>query len=128
MEIKYGLIEFCIFLFQYQYIIDKQTLEKKIGVVENKITDMSDLVTTAVLKTKNGVVDNEIPGVRDFVPKAVLNKKIGEVENKISDVSSLVKKTDYNAKVSEIEGKYFTTFDYNKFIIGILDEEVKQKS
>ena len=38
-----------------QYKRDKQSLEKKIGKVENKIPDVSGLVTTTVLNTKIGI-------------------------------------------------------------------------
>ena len=43
------------------------------------------------------------------------------------DLSSLVKKTDYDAKLVEVEGKYFSSSDYNKFSITILDTKIKQK-
>ena len=56
-----------------------------------------------------------------------MQKKIWDVKNKIPDVSGLVKKTDNNAKISDIEKKYFTTFDYNKFMRDILDGKIKEK-
>ena len=77
-----------------QYNTDKQTLEK-IGEVENKLPDTSDLVTTFVLNTE-----------------------IGNVENKMPNVSGLVKKVDCNTKISDIKG---TTSNHNKFAKEILD-------
>ena len=44
-----------------QYNIDKQNLEKKIGHVDEKLPDVSGLVTTTVLNTKTKEIDNKIP-------------------------------------------------------------------
>ena len=63
-----------------QYNTDKQSLQKKIEDVDQKIPDVSGLVTS-------------------------LHTKIKEMDNRIPDLSCLVKKTDYDAKISEIEGK-----------------------
>ena len=38
-----------------------------------------------------------------------------------------MKKTNYDEKISDIEKKYFTTFDYNKFMRDILDGKIKEK-
>ena len=76
-----------------RYNTDKQNLEKNIGEVENKIPDVSGLVTTAVLNTNIGEVENKIPDISALATTAVLNTKIGEVENKIPNVIGLVKKT-----------------------------------
>ena len=57
----------------------------------------------------------------------VFNTKIKEVGNKILYLSGLVNKIDYDAKILEIEEKYFTTFDYNKFTIDILDAKINPK-
>ena len=58
---------------------------------------------------------------------SVCDKKIGEVKNKLPHLSDLVKKTDYDAKISEIEEIYFTTSDYIKFTVDILNAKIKQK-
>ena len=84
-------------------------------------------MTTNVPTTKIGEVENKIPNVSGLVTAAVLNLKIGEVENEIPDVSGLVKKADYNTKISDNEGKCFTAADYNKFTSYILDAKIKQK-
>ena len=57
----------------------------------------------------------------------VFNTKIKEVGNKTLYLSGLVNKIDYDAKILEIEEKYFTTFDYNKFTIDILDAKINPK-
>ena len=42
-------------------------MEKKVGDVENKIPDISGLVTTTVLNTKTGEVENKIPDTSGLV-------------------------------------------------------------
>ena len=67
--------------------------------------------------TKVTEIEDKIPDVSSLVTKSAL----AVVENKISNVSSLVKKTDYNTKISEIENKvnnqnhdkYITTPEFN---------------
>ena len=81
-----------------EYNKDKQRLEKKM-YVDNKILDVTGLVTTAVFNTRISVVENKIPDTNVLVTTTVLNTKINEAEKKIPDVKGLVKKTDYDAKV-----------------------------
>ena len=45
----------------------------------------------------------------------------------IPSSSYLVNKTDYDAKISDIEPKYFTTSDYNKFTVEILNAKITEK-
>ena len=103
-------------------------MEKKIGGIENEISDVGGLVTIAVLNTKIGEVENKIPHISGLVTTAVCNIKIGEIENKICDVGSLVKKADYDSEISDIKEKYLITADYNKFTSDILDAKIKQKT
>ena len=91
-----------------QYNKYKQSLE--IGDVDDKIPDISGLVTTTVLNTNIGEVVNKIPGTSCLVTPAVLIAKIGDVEAKIPDVSGLVKKTSYSTKIFNIETKNFYYF------------------
>ena len=60
-----------------------------------------------------------------LVTTTFFNTKISEVETKTSSVAGLVKKIDYDAKIRDTQGKHFTTADYNKFTIGILDVKLK---
>ena len=46
--------------------------------------------------------------------------------NKIRDIGDSVKEIDYGTKIKDNEEKYFTTADYNKFAIDILDEKIKK--
>ena len=65
------------------------------------------------MEEKIGDVDNKIPDLSDLVTTTVLNMEIGEVESKISDVSGLVKNADYNTQISEI---ILATRNINQFI------------
>ena len=60
---------------------NKQNLKKKIGDVENKITDVSGLVTTAVLNIKIAAAEYKMPDTSGLVTTAFLTTKIGEIEN-----------------------------------------------
>ena len=77
-------------------------MNTKSSEAENKISDVSGLVTT------------------------LSNTKTGEVENKIPDITSLNKKAYYNTKIKDMEGKYFTKCNY-KFMSDILDSRIKKK-
>ena len=72
-------------------------------------------MTVTVLNTKIKEVENKIPDMSGLVTTRVVNTKIGDVENKTPNLS-LVKKIDYDAKILHIDKKYFITFDYNKSI------------
>ena len=54
---------------------DKQNLKKKNKDVENKMSNVGDLVTTTVLTTKIVNVENKIPDISDLVTAAVINPK-----------------------------------------------------
>ena len=71
-----------------RYNTDKENLEEKTRNVENKISDVNGLVTTATLNTK-----------------------AGETESKIPDISDLVKNTVYDIKISKIQRTFFTISD-----------------
>ena len=74
-------------------------LFKKIKDIKEKISDITNLATAAGLTA---------------------------VEDKIHYISNLVKKVDYDVK-KMIKKKYFTTSDYDRFTIGILDEKITKK-
>ena len=52
-------------------------------------------------KNKLTELENKIPDISNLVTKTALTT----AENKITDISSLAKKTDYNTKVTEIQNK-----------------------
>ena len=84
---KVNNIDISDFVLKTEYQIDKAKLE-------NKISDVSDLVK----KAKLAKLENKIPDISSFATITALTA----VENKISDVGSLVKKTNYDRKISEI--------------------------
>ena len=55
------------------------------------------------MNTKISEVENKIPDVSGLVTTTLLNTKIGDVENKIPDASGLAMTTDYNTKIKDIE-------------------------
>ena len=70
------------------------------------LSKLSDVVKNDVIKktdynAKITEIENKIPDISNLVTKNALNT----VENKIPDTSGLVKKTDYNTKITEIEVK-----------------------
>ena len=72
-----------------QYNIDKQSLKKKTGDVENKIPDVTGLMNITTFNTKIGKVENKLPNVSGLATRTILYTKTGKGENKISDASGL---------------------------------------
>ena len=60
------------------------------GDVGNKIPDISDLATTAVLDTKIGNVENEIPDVSGLVKKSDLILKYHTSRKNISPLLIII--------------------------------------
>ena len=98
-------------------VVRKTEYNAKIKYIEDKIPDITNLVTKTILNTKIIKVNAEIPGINNLTTITALIA----VENKITDVSNLVKQTDYDTKVNEIEkkitdqshDKYITTPEFN---------------
>ena len=103
-------------------------MEKKNGVIENKIPDINRWVTTDVPNTKIGEVENKISDVSELATTAVFNTQTGKVEDKILDLSGLVKNTTYNVKHQTLGKKYMTTADYNQSTGEIIGAKIKQKN
>ena len=129
-------------------VIKKTDYNAKITEIENKIPDISNLVTKNALNT----VENKIPDTSGLVKKTDYNTKITEIENKIPDISNLatktslntvenkipdisnLKKTDYNTKVTEIENKlnnhnhdkYIDTPEFNKLAGDVFSVQLTQ--
>ena len=100
-------------------VFKKDVYNAKKKSIEDKILDITNLVTNTTLNAEIIEVKNEIPSTTNLATTAVLTA----VENKIANVSNLVKKTHYNTKISEIEDKitdhdhsniYITTQKFNK--------------
>ena len=88
-----------------EYNTDKQDLNQRVENVENKIPDVSKLVTNTAFNTKIEDVKNKIPEFSSLVTNTAFNTKIGEVENKIQDVNRLATDTDFNTKIGEGKNK-----------------------
>ena len=91
--------------------------------------NVSNFVVKADFNSKITEVENKIPDVSNLVSKSELIT----VENKIPDVSSLVTKVKNNTKISEIEGKikdhnhdkYITTPEFNILSARVFDARIK---
>ena len=81
--------------------------------IEDKIADITYLVTNTTLNTIINVINNEKPSITNLATTAAF---------KVPNVSDLVKKAEYNAKISDVEIKCYTASDYNKFTSNTLDE------
>ena len=76
-------------------------------------------------KNKLTELENKIPDISNLVTKTALTT----AENEITDISSLAKKTDYNTKVTEIQNKlnnhnhdkYIGTSEFNKLADDVFD-------
>ena len=75
-----------------KYDTDKSELEKKIH-------NTTGLDKKTNYNTKITEIENKIPDISNLVTKTILTT----VENKIPDFSNLVNKTDYNTKVTETD-------------------------
>ena len=99
------------------------TLNAKINELKNKIPSITNLATSASLNSKRNEVQGEIPSITKLTTTAALTT----AENKIPNASDVAKKADYDAEIKDIKDNYFTTSDYNKFTINILDELITAK-
>ena len=121
-----------------KYSADKTELENKIpdvsdlvtkaqlNFVENKIPRASDLVTkndlitieNKILNTSNIGSKSDLTAAENKIPnisKLATKAALTNVENKILDISNLVKKTDYNTKLTNIENK-LNNHNHDKYI------------
>ena len=73
----------------------KTNYNTKITELENRIPDISNLVTKNAWRT----IENKIPDISNLATKAALTI----VENKIPNTNSLVRKSDYNKKIIGVE-------------------------
>ena len=96
-------------------VVKKDVYNAKIKNIEDKMSDITNLATSASLNAKINEFKAEIPSITNLGTTGSLNAKINEVkgeipsvtnlatitaltavENKIPNVSNLFKKTDYN--------------------------------
>ena len=76
-------------------LVKKTDHNIKITELENKIPNINNLA----IKTELTTVENKIPNINNLATKTLVNN----VEVKIPNISNLVKKSDYNTKITNIE-------------------------
>ena len=94
------------------YTVKKDVNNAKIKNNEDKIPDVTNLVTNTTLNAKINEVKNKIPNITNLATTTAFTA----VENKIPNVSNLVKKTDKDTKISDTENKITSNYDHDKNI------------
>ena len=84
------------------YVVKKDLYYAKIKNVEDRIPDITNLVTNATLNAKMNEVKNEIPSITNLATTAALNAKINEVKNKIPSITKLATTTALTAVENKI--------------------------
>ena len=80
----------------------KKLLAKKVKEAENKMQDVSKLVTNSALNTKIGEVENKIIlDASKLVTNGASDAKIGNVENKIPNHDVYITTQELNKLTSE---------------------------
>ena len=117
-------------------VVKKDVYNSKIKNMEDKVPDITKLITFTTLKAKINQVKNGIPTITNLAATTVLITKTNEVKNKIPDITNLAtttalisvekkipnvsdlakKKRDFNTKNSEVVNKITTDHDHNKYI------------
>ena len=101
-----------------QYKSDTQCIEKKIEHVdkktydnititdiENEISSITGLVTTAAFNTKLTKIANKLPSITNVATKVDVNTKATYLESKIPNITNLATKAALNRKATYIENK-----------------------
>ena len=79
----------------------KKLLAKKVKEAENKMPDVSKLVTNNASNTKIGEVENKILDASKWVTNGASDAKIGNVENKIPNHDVYISTRELNKLTSE---------------------------
>ena len=78
---------------------EREVYNSKIKTIEDKVPDITKLLTNASLNAKTKEVKGETSNIINLATTTALTT----VEKKNPSVSNLVNKTDYNTKINEIE-------------------------
>ena len=94
----------------------KDSYNAKIKDIEDKIPDITNLVSNTTLNAKINVVKNEIPSIINLVTSNTVNAKINEVKNKIHNITNLATSTAFTAvKYKTLDHiKCITTPEFDK--------------
>ena len=105
-------------------LLKKTDYNAKIGDIEGKISDISNLARKTALtsvenkipnisglatKTELTTVENKIPYISNLATKTALTN----LSNTVPDISTLIKKSDYDTKIAEIESKYVSNTGFD---------------
>ena len=75
------------------YVVKKDVYNSKVKTMEDKVPDITKLITFTTLKAKINQVKNGIPTITNLAATAVLITKTNEVKNKIPDITNLATTT-----------------------------------
>ena len=78
-------------------VVKKDVYNAKIKDIEDKIPDITYLVTSMTLIAKINEAKNKIPSITNLVTNASLNTKINELKNEIPNITNLFTSTAVNA-------------------------------
>ena len=97
-------------------VVKKDVYNAKIKDIEDKIPDITYLVTNMTLIAKINEAKNKIPSITNLVTNASLNTKINELKNEIPNITNLFTSTAVNAVEHKIlsYSKYICTPEFNK--------------
>ena len=111
-----------------------------IKIMTKRYSMLLQLVKKSDCNTKIKELKNKISSITDLVTTFTLNSKHIKIKSKTPDTRSLIKKTDYDKNIKEIEDnisdhcKYITTLNFNKLnfnkilIFQIIDAKIKRSN
>ena len=79
-------------------LLKKEIYNAKIEIIEDIITDITDLTTNTTLNAKTNKVENEIPNITNL---ATITIALATDENKIPDHSKYITTREFNKLTTE---------------------------
>ena len=113
-----------------KYVL-KSDYDTKVGNLELKIPDVSDLLQTTSFNSKVNELENKIKTAeqKPNISKLATISSVTAVLNKIPDIYGFVKKTDYTTEITSLKNDYVTkaalTSQLNDLKINILLMKLK---
>ena len=84
------------------YLVRKITNCSAFTEIDNKVVNVTSLVTNGTLNAKVAEIENKTPGSTGLATKKNFNPTFTEIEKKISHVTEFMKKTDFFIKLIKI--------------------------
>ena len=72
-----------------KYVVKKDVYNAKIKDVQNKIPNITNLVTNTTLNVKRNEIKSEIPSITNFAATAAFNAEITEIKHKIPNMTNV---------------------------------------